>query len=391
MQLACWLAVLTAAAAQTPPPVQGPSPEELERISEGIALDRQAADEPPLAPAAPQSTAAAIQSLNPDLAFVLDFTGAYFTDDQPLQLGGHDPRRTGFNLQQLELHVASNVDPFLRFEADIVFGLFEVEVEEVFGTSLALPFGLQVRAGQFFTRFGRINAMHPHSWRFVDQSLVIGKFFGGEGNRGLGTEISWLSPLPWFAEVVVSVTDPTDDYLVRTAADLVYTSALEQFFPLSSDWSLLVGLSSQFGPDPSGVTDRTDIYGTDLYLRYRPLEAAGRSSVSWQTELLWRRRHAPGLLLADVGGYSQVVWQLDAEWETGVRYDYVEGLANDPLAPDWTADRHRYAALLTYYPSHFSRIRLQGSCDDPTWRQEPIWAAFLALELVAGAHGAHGY
>jgi hypothetical protein len=407
--------LLAMAADATPPPTpaetatppadssETPSDEEMRRLSESLAADQKPAAAALSCAATPLGTiGAALQSMNPDMSFIFDAAGAYFSQGEPLQLGGHDPTETGFNLQQLELHVAANVDPFLRFESNVVFGLFGVEVEEAFATTLALPANLQLRAGQFLTRLGRINATHPHAWSFADQPLVIGKFFGSEGNRGLGTEVSWLSPLPWFAEVVGSATGAAgeccarsylgaDDLTVRTPNDLLYTTALKQFFPLSDDWSILWGLSGQFGPNASGEDNRTALYATDLYLRYRPIESAGRSSVSWQTELMWRRSQVPSGLLADAGGYSQVSWRCSAEWETGARYEHVAGAPDDPLDPEWNSARHRYAAQLTYYPSHFSRLRLQGSYDAPSWRDRGVWSAFLALELLAGAHGAHGY
>ena len=116
----------------------------------------------------------AFQSLNPDLSFIADVALSYFSDDDPLMAGGHDPKETGFTLQQLELAVGAAVDPYFRFDANIVFSQFGVEIEEVYATTLGLPWNLQARVGQFLTRFGRINNSHPHSWDFVDQTLVIG-------------------------------------------------------------------------------------------------------------------------------------------------------------------------------------------------------------------------
>ena len=145
--------------------------------------------------------------LNPQISVILDVAGAYFSDDDNLQSGAHDPTETGFNLQQLEFAVGANVDPYFRFDANLVFGLFGVELEEAYGTTLALPLGLQVRFGQFLTRFGRINATHPHSWDFADQPFAVGRNFGAEGSRGLGVEASWLTPLPWYVELVASTTN----------------------------------------------------------------------------------------------------------------------------------------------------------------------------------------
>lgn len=349
---------------------------------------------------APQNAApAGLQSMNPDLSFILDGAVAGFSR-APDQRGGHDPSKNGFNLQQLELSVKSVVDPYWRFDGNLVFTQFGVELEEAYATSLALPADLQLRAGQFLTRFGRINPTHPHSWEFVDQPLVLGKFFGGEGNRGLGTELSWLSPLPWYLEVMGSATEAggastarsffgADDLGVQGPLDVQYTGAIKQFFPLSDTWSLAWGLSGATGPNSSGRSNRSDILGTDFYLKYRPISGGDPTVVALTCETMARNRQLPGAVLSDAGGYASAFWKFDPNWAVAARYESVTGTANDPLDPEWTGGRQRASANVTYWPSEFSRIRLQGSADLRRWVPEPTYAAFLAFETVIGAHGAH--
>lgn len=384
---------------------QPPDETELEALKEALAADMaQAQPTPEKTAASPDGSrgATAPQSMNPNIALIFDGALAWFFDGEPLQVGAHDPNENGFNLQQLELHFDASVDPFFRLDANLVFSQFGVELEEAYLTSLALPAGLQVRAGQFLTRFGRSNATHPHSWHFADQPLVNGVFFGGEGSRGLGTEVSWLSPLPWFVEVVASANQANgaatarsfygaEDLGVDTPADLLYTTALKQFFPLGRDWSLKWSLSAQFGPNPTGKGNRSEIYGTDLYLRYRPRAQAGRAHLALQVEGMMRSRQVPGDSLRDWGGYAQLIWGINQSWETGVRYDLLTGVDGDYLDPEADGWRDRSSLQVTFYPSHFSRLRLQGSYDRPTWRPEPVWATMLAVEVIIGAHGAHSY
>jgi hypothetical protein len=71
-----------------------------------------------------------------------------------------------------------------------------------------------------------------------------------------------------------------------------------------------------------------------------------------------------------------------------------DGFAGPPehlFDPEWTEDRHRVSANLTHSPTEFSRFRLQLAQDNPLWRDDPIYAAFLAAELVTGAHGSHAF
>jgi hypothetical protein len=388
----------------------GVSPQEMEEIEKALQADANAAktEEKAPAPAAPASFS--LQSLNPDLSFVADFALAGFSTDEPLQAGGHDPQKNGFNLQQLELSVSASVDPYLRFDSNIVFAQFGVEIEEAYATTLALPYGLQVRAGQFLTRFGRLNNTHPHAWTFVDQPFAIGRIFGGEGNRGLGVETSWLAPTPWYVELVGSATDATGEGTARSfygatdlgvygPRDLQLTGAAKQFFELSDDLSLAWGLSFATGPNPTGHSNHTDVYGTDVYLKYRPLSDGGNPTIlSLQTELLYRRRQIPGDVLSDASGYAQVFWRFEQRWGVAGRYELgspAYGLdgkrATDPLDAFWTGDRHRASANVTFWPTEFSRLRLQASTDVLAWQDKPNYAVFLAFDVGVGAHGAHAF
>lgn len=169
-----WLAIALSglALAQTP--------EELAAIEAALAADAEAVE-----PAAKHAAPPRGRSSFLEMSLILDVAAAWFSQPGE-QLGAHDPQDTGLTFQQLEWHASANVDHLLRFESNLVFSRFGVEVEEAYVRTLSLPGGLQMRAGQFLIPFGRLNPSHPHSWNFLDQALVSGKFFGGEGSRGLG-------------------------------------------------------------------------------------------------------------------------------------------------------------------------------------------------------------
>jgi hypothetical protein len=188
------------------------------------------------------------------------------------------------------------------------------------------------------------------------------------------------------------------DLGVHGVRDVQYTVALKQFFEFSPDWSLLWGLSAAVGPNASGHGNETDVYGTDVYLKWRPITAGGHTHLALQAEWLYRRRQVPNDLLSDANGYAQLVWHFAARWGTAARwehgtpaYDDDGRRTTDPLDPDWTKTRQRASVNLTFWPSEFSRLRLQASRDDAGWRPKAIWAAFLAAEFTIGAHGAHTF
>jgi hypothetical protein len=405
----------TPAPDQTATPAPAPAPpatsdQEMADIEAALGADAKtaAATQPPPPPAA---TAGALQSMNPDISVVGDVALAAFSDDAPLQTGDHDPASNGFVLQQVELSISKAVDPYFRFDSNIVFHAEGVEVEEAYATTLALPYNLQARVGQFLNRFGRINPTHPHVWDFVDQPFEIGRVFGGEGSRGPGVELSYLTPLPWYVELVGAATGGLEEGTARSFSrgeeatvddpgDLVYVAAAKQFLDLSDDLSLLHGVSWATGPsagDPTG-DGRANVFGTDLYLKYRPITYGSHTIISLQLEYLYRRRDIPGDVLTDHGGYGQLFWRFAQRWAAGARYEFgaaakdEAGLTGrDPLDPEWTDARHRVSTALTFWPTEFSRLRAQGSVDIPTWRDDPIWAAFLAMEFSVGVHGAHSF
>src|SRR4029077_14499717 len=137
-----------------------------------------------------------------NISFDAMFALAYSSDkhlDQ-IEVGDHDPQQRGFNARNTELAFDGAVDPYFEGFANIVFKLdnnneTEVEVEEAFLQTTNLPLNLQLKAGQFFAAFGRLNPTHPHVWDFADAPLVSGRLLGPDGLRGVGGQISWLIPV----------------------------------------------------------------------------------------------------------------------------------------------------------------------------------------------------
>src|SRR5438309_2062189 len=108
-----------------------------------------------------------------DGLFTLAYSSARDLDN--IEVGDHDPQQRGFNARNTELAFDGAVDPYFEGFANIVFKLnndneTDVEVEEAFMQTTSLPYNLQLKAGQFFAAFGRLNRVHPHAGEFVDRS-----------------------------------------------------------------------------------------------------------------------------------------------------------------------------------------------------------------------------
>ena len=145
-----------------------------------------------------------------DAMFALAYSSARDLDH--VEVGDHDPQQRGFNARNIEIALDGAVDPYFEGFANIVFKLdndneTDVEVEEAFMQTTGLPFGLQLKGGQFFAAFGRINPTHPHTWDFVDDPLVHGRFLGSDGLRGVGAQVSWTLPVPWYSQFILAVAE----------------------------------------------------------------------------------------------------------------------------------------------------------------------------------------
>jgi hypothetical protein len=350
-----------------------------------------------------------------------------------LQLGDHDPQKNGFNLRNAEISLDGAVDPYFKGFANIVLKLdnnnqTEIELEESYVQSTSLPANLQLKAGQFFANFGRLNPTHPHTWTFVDQPIILGRAFGPDGLRGIGTQLSWLVPTPFYTEAFLGVFDgqggtafsfrnPGDpdslgvdrfhgrETLNRTLhgpGDLIFVPRLASSFELSDTQTLVVGVSGAFGPNDTGASARTQILGLDAYWKWKPADAdAGFPFVSWQSEVLFRRFEAgadplaptplPGETLRDWGAYSQVAWGFTPRWVAALRGEYATGnTATDDANEVFRGDRLRISPNLTFNLSEFSKIRLQYNYDhgDHFGVEHSIW---LQLEFMLGAHAAHKF
>jgi hypothetical protein len=378
---------------------------------------------------------------------------------ETLQGGGHDPRQRGFTLQQVELSLMGAVDPYLTGEAHLIYfidteGESQFEVEEAFLTTQMLPFhleehGLQLEVGQSFTEFGRINPQHPHQWDWQDQPVILSRLFGADGMRGQGARLDWLTPLPWYSQLEVGMQNAKGETMVSFIGgdevfeergiggrpfggrdingldDFVYLTRWVNGLDLSDTVSAQLGASALFGPNGTGGSGDTQIYGGDLVVKWRPLVSDhGWPFLIWQSEFAWRDYDAASFLdcvgeeecedpiplagdtLQDWGFYTQLLWGFRRNWAAGIRYEWATGSGNDvALNDDGTAfeplsrnqdpyrsNRHRVSPLLVFHPSEFSRLRLQYNYDHAADQgDESAHSVWAGVEFLFGAHAAHSY
>lgn len=387
-----------------------------------------------------------------DVSFdILTNVGASQATDGELDIvqpGGHDPKQRGFTLSQGELSLQGAVDPNFRGDAHVVLGIDRagetfIELEEAYLTTTSLPWNLQIKGGQYFTEFGRLNRQHPHEWDFVDQPLVNNRMFGGDGLRAPGVRAAWLAPTSFFLELQSGIQNARGETVtsflgndavftpvtgssgaeipgsfgghpftktdVNSFGDMLFTERISASIDLTETQTFLAGASALFGPNSTGDGGRTEIYGFDFIYKWKPQNSdQGWPFVKIQNEWMWRRAHAAsvnfdldgdsipevfnGETFHDWGAYAQLLVGFARPWVAGARFDYTDGDGASTGGFGALDRRYRVSPNITYYPSEFSKIRLQANFDRVQELNDHMFMSiWLQVEILFGAHGAHKF
>lgn len=318
----------------------------------------------------------------PDISAIATFSGAYFSRE-PTGDTGHNPARTGFTFQELEIGLQSVIDPYFRYDIFLSFHEEGVELEEAYFTTLTPPRGLQFRGGKFLLPFGRQNQKHLEQWAFANNNLVNQYLLGPEGLNELGLEMSYLFPLPIFLQAQGTFTNGTNEtsFDGTGKGDFLYQGRVSTSVDINDSLTALVGFSGAFGTNGSGPGNRTEIYGGDFLLKWKPSAYQG---LTWQTEYIIRRMQLPNDNQTDGGLYSYVDYQFHKRWHAGLRGDLM-GIPQGLIASEY-----RITPAITFDPSEFSRIRLQYEYDK-IQALGGSSAAILEFEFSMGPHGAHPF
>lgn len=240
-------------------------------------------------------------------------------------------------------------------------------------------------------------------------------------------------------ELPFAYRHPDNDRGVRNPDDLLFAPRYVLSFEPTANQVVLLGGSAAFGPnasggEDSGVTD-TQVYGVDFTWKWKsPRHHGGFPFVTFQTEALLRKYEAgafdwdedgdsaasptevvddstglPAVLagesLTDYGIYAQMLYGFRKGWVAGLRGDWLgsdeaayetralsidgEPLGRDPLR----AERWRLSPNLTWYPSEFSKVRLQYNFDrrNEIPENKDDHSVWLQFEFLLGAHAAHKF
>jgi hypothetical protein len=296
-------------------------------------------------------------------------------------------------LQESEASFQAIVDPYARADFFLAIGEEGIEVEEGYITFPTVPGGLLIKAGKMRANFGRLNAFHNHTLPWVDRPLVMFNLLGGAtgdpdtGIKDAGISVSRLLPMGGlFVEATGEVFRGDSGTLFSSGRrqDVSAVGHLRAYRDLSESTNLEIGGSYARGHNDQGSEFLTQLYGTDVTLRWRPLRRAIYQSFAGRAELVWSRREQSSGLEEAFGGFVSADYRLSRRWFLGGRYDW-----SDRAREADVRDRG-FSVVTTFWPSEFTQLR--GQYRRTRFGDGPTANEFLFQTLFTiGAHGAHPF
>ncbi|MCL1114906.1 MULTISPECIES: hypothetical protein [Shewanella] len=372
---------------------------------------------------------------NPNISAVLD--GYYQTGDRPLA-----ERAEGFGLGETELALSANIDEMFYGKVTAVVeshdGETELNLEEAFIQTLALPNGLSVRAGRFLSDVGYLNNQHKHTDAFTERPAAYRAFLGGHYFDD-GVRLSYVAPTDvyWTMGVEAFKGDSmraADEHGERDFDDVGVFSALTKIggdIGIESSWQLgLSYLRNENGlayaeehEDEEETDDEHEEHshsasytGENTYVadfvykwapngnyKYQNLTVSGEY---FRVTDIFGEEPGHDDDAGDVddhdhefsgddyheGWYLSSVYQFSPSWSAGVRYGQVDTyeIHEDHLDPQKLKETELSVA---WHSSHFSTVRLQYTHQEGTnfdgFEDDNIVTLQYVMSL--GAHGAHQF
>jgi hypothetical protein len=359
-----------------------------------------------------------------DIGVAGDFVGNITQDNvDEANAGTFAGRENRFFPREIELSLFGQIDPYargeVRIEAAEEFEDGERELHlglaEAHLTLLTLPYGLQAKLGFMRNRFGLMNQLHLHDRPQIDSPQVLLRFFGEEGLRESGGELTWVPPLPFYLEVLAGLFngDNEEAFGAGNLKRPLVTGRLRTFFELTDEHAIQLGASVASGR--TGDELRNTIVGADLKYKYRPdgwrwplltvggeaLFAHRRTNIENEvevdtdddgipdsTEIVTERRTRDRF-----GWYAWSEIQPWQRWAFGLRYDSTQF----PLEPgrEWAITPY-----LVFSPSEFLRFRAaykrterdrSGLFAENGGSARIVDELLLQATFLLGAHPAHPF
>ncbi len=281
---------------------------------------------------------------------------------------GEPGEEEGFAVGETEIIMTANVDDkfaaYLTAALAFEDGESEVELEEAWVETTALPAGFGARFGRMFSGIGYLNERHSHTWDFTDQPLPYQAFLDDRFVDN-GVRLSWVAPTDLYVELAGEIMQGEDDPDGLAAHTLFANIGGD----VGSDHSWLAGFSRL--EQDLGQT----LNIAHFVWKWAPNGNWRDRNFIFQTEYFENED-----VTDDEGWYVQAVYQPFPRWRFGARLDELQLEGEDPS---------RQSLMVDWSNSEFSRIRLQLTNDETGPEDINEWS--LQYIHSIGAHGAHEF
>ena len=372
-----------------------------------------------------------LKRLGLDVDFAMG-AGTAKPDDMAALFGGHhDPQRTGFTLQGVDLSAAGSFDPYFDAFFNVNFtvdggGETAIELEEAWARTKWLGGFMRFQGGQFYAPFGIVNRTHIHDWAWQTRPIAATRVFGADGARGLGVQAearmtgegSFRSSLFLSVqnrrsihlhghgeeegladhehELISGETEHTggvhedDDHghahEEEDTRGFGLTIRVANQVKATPQTTFAFGGSAMFEPNPDGGDGQVTIVGGDVAISHRRssndrilltaeyLHRTAKATLEHEEEVNGEMvHHEERIRVRDYGFYVQGLWITQGGFGLGMRYELVNshgGEAEEREADPMRGKRTRISPLLLWQFSELGKLKLQYNYDRATFLQK---------------------
>lgn len=373
---------------------------------------------------------------NPTVSAILD---GYYQSDSRLMA----ERSKGFGIGETELAFSASIDNMFYGKLTTVFeshdGKSEVNVEEAFIQTMALPSGFTVRAGRFLSDIGYLNNQHLHSDSFTSRPSAYRAFLGGHYfDDGLRvsyiapTDLYWMMGAEAFSGNSLRAADEHGERKFENTG--VYTAFTKFGGDIGAESSWQLGLSylrnenGQLTPEDHDEEKHEENHGKDEHGHAHSASYTGKNTFisdfvfKWAPNGNYKYQHltlsAEYFRVNDFmaaehhdekkneehhndGGhdkdyhqawYASGVYQFSPNWSAGLRY----GKLDSQLQHEEHFNQQKLTETelsVAWHNSHFSTVRVEFSHQSNTGFEKAQNDNVVTLQYVMalGAHGAHQF
>lgn len=319
--------------------------------------------------------------------------------------GEAEPLAQGISLGESEISLAANIDDKLYGQLSVAIesedGEDHIAVEEAYIDATALPAGLGIRAGRFFSNIGYLNSHHAHTDFFSVRPLVYQAFLGGQYGDD-GVRVDWVAPTRVFVHLSGEVFRGTGypSAGAQHEGTGTRTLALHMGGDVGGHNAWLAGVSAlrtDVVGGEDGFSGRDTLYVADATWKWSADGNFKDGGLLLRGEYMLDQRDGAFALASPAteawagnrsGYYLEGVYNFNRRWSTGYRYDRLRAADEGPLASNFDPAKH--SVMLSWRNSEFSLLRLQGShAEIGEGRVDN--ALILQYQVALGAHGAHKF